>query len=71
MKNLKIKLKPNQLKVLKDWLPKQKYLTINEVEIFKNSFRDYGVEFKEVDFDMIYECCPFGFIISPIEEYDL
>ena len=71
MKNLKIQLKISQLQLLKNWLPKQEYLTIDEVEIFKNSFRDYGVELKEVDFDMIFECCPFGFIISAIEEYDL
>lgn len=68
---LKIQLKPAQYVLLRAWLPKQEYLTIDEVEIFKNSFREDGVEFKEIDFDMIVECCPFGFIISRIEEYDL
>ena len=67
---MKIELNTKQLQLLKNWLPKQKYLTTNEVKIFENSFNKDSVEFKEVDFDMIVECCPFGFIIERIEDYD-
>lgn len=68
---MKINLTKTQIKILKNWVIEQTYLTIEEVESFKQSFRDYGIKIKENDFDMIYECCPFGFIINRIDEYDL
>jgi len=68
---IKIELKPNQIKLLNRWLIKQTYLKLDEVVTFKQFFREYGLEIKESDFDMVYECCPFGFVINKIDDYDL
>ena len=66
---LKIELKLNQCKLISDWLEKQSYLTDEEVSVFKDSFREYGVEFNIKDLGMVIDECPFGFIIYRIEDF--